>query len=153
MTYTDYYNEKLQEGLEFQDIVTKALYSMGIIVVGYASRCFQAKYGENMLGAEIKRDGRFRDTGNIYIEIKEKAHPGNDEYVDSGIYREDNSWLYIIGDEKKAWIFSIKYLRWLHKSKPYQAMKIPTSCGFLMPLDEVEKYSLMSFTPVTNGRT
>ena len=61
--YADgYYANKLQEGLEFQDVVTTALYHRGIVVVGYASRRFQSSHGENMLGAEIKRDGNFRKT-------------------------------------------------------------------------------------------
>jgi len=86
-----YYNEKLQQGLEFQDVVTRALYQRGIVVVGYSSRRFQVEQGENMLGAEIKRDGRFRETGNLYIEVAEKSHPDNPAYVSSGIHREDNS--------------------------------------------------------------
>jgi hypothetical protein len=40
-----YYNDKLQQGLEFQDVVTAALYQRGIIVVGYSSRRFQNEQG------------------------------------------------------------------------------------------------------------
>lgn len=60
-----YYKDQLEIGLEFQDVVTSALYSRGIVVIGYSSRRFQNSHGENMLGAEIKRDDNFRKTGNI----------------------------------------------------------------------------------------
>ena len=135
-----YYSDKLQQGLEFQDVVTKALYQRGIIVIGYASRRFQNEEGENMLGAEIKWDGRFRETGNLYIETAEKSHPDNINYIPSGIYREDNSWLYVIGDEKLLYIFSIKYLRLLEKR--YAKKEKPTSRGFVMPLSDAEKYCI-----------
>src|SRR3990167_4524764 len=102
-----------------------------------------------MLGAEIKRDGRFRETGNLYIETAEKSHPNNPAYIPSGIYRADNSWLYVIGDEKEIWIFSVKYLRLL--SRRFRVVKNPTSMGFLMPTAEADKYSVrkISFTAVS----
>jgi hypothetical protein len=135
-----YYNDKLQQGLEFQDVVTKALYQRGIIVIGFASRRFQVEEGENMLGAEIKRDGLFRETGRLYIETAEKSHPDNPLYVASGIYRQDNSWLYVIGDEKTIYIFSTKYLRLLENR--YEKKEKPTSRGFVMPLKDADKYSI-----------
>lgn len=135
-----YYNNKLQQGLEFQDVVTKELYQRGIVVVGYSSRRFQNNEGENMLGAEIKRDGLFRETHRLYIETAEKAHPDNPAYVPSGIYREDNSWLYVIGDERTIYIFSTKYLRMLEPR--YERKEKPTSLGFVMPIEEAEKYCI-----------
>jgi len=135
-----YYADKLEQGLQFQDIVTKELYQRGIVVVGFSSRRYQNKYGENMLGAEIKRDGMFRDTRNLYIEIAEKSHPDKLEYIPSGIYREDNSWLYVIGDEETIYIFSVKYLRLLEKR--YEKKTKTTSKGFVMPLDDADKYCL-----------
>lgn len=135
-----YYDKKLEEGLIFQDIATEELYKRGIVVVGYASRQFQRNRGENMLGAEIKRDGKFRETGNLYIETAEKSHPDNQSYVASGIWRDDNSWLYVIGDESTLFIFSSKYLRKLQKR--YKAMTTPTSQGFLMPIREAENYCI-----------
>lgn len=135
-----YYQEKLEQGLQFQDVVTKALYQRGIVVVGYASRKYQNECGENMLGAEIKRDGKFRETGNLYIETAEKAHPDNENYVPSGIYRKDNSWLFVIGDENTIYIFSTKYLQMLEGR--YEKKTKTTSMGFVMPIDEAEKYCI-----------
>jgi len=135
-----YYKEKLEEGLQFQDVVTRELYQRGIIVVGYASRKYQNDYGENMLGAEIKRDGMFRETGNLYIETAEKSHPDNLNYIPSGIYRRDNSWLYVIGDEQTIYIFSTKYLRLLEPR--YKKKTKTTSKGFLMPLRDADRYCI-----------
>lgn len=148
-----YYETNLEIGQEFQDVVTQALYQRGIVVVGYASRRFQNSHGENMLGAEIKRDGNFRTTGNLYIEVAEKSHPDRLDYVPSGVMREDNSWLFVIGDESDIWIFSTKYLRALKDR--YRQVETPTSRAFLMPISEANKYAIrkISLAPTPIRRT
>jgi hypothetical protein len=93
-----------------------------------------------MLGAEIKRDGKFRETGNLYIETCEKSHPDKPSFTPSGIHRKDNSWLFVIGDEKTVYIFSTKYLQMLEKR--YKPVEKATSKGFLMPLNQAEKYCI-----------
>lgn len=135
-----YYVLKLQEGLEFQDVVTRELYLRGIVVIGFSSRKYQNCEGENLLGAEIKRDGKFRETGNLYIEVDEKSHPDRPNYTPSGIHRKDNSWLFVIGDERTFYIFSTKYLRMLENK--YKHVEKPTSHGFLMPISDAEKYCI-----------
>ncbi len=137
-----YYKDQLETGLQFQDVVTRELYQRGIVIVGYASRRFQHTEGENMLGAEIKRDGNFRETGNLYIEVAEKAHPDRATYSPSGINRADNSWLFVIGDEETIYIFSTKYLRMLVKSREWRKVEGPTSIGHLCPLADAERYCL-----------
>jgi hypothetical protein len=137
-----YYERKLEEGLEFQDVVTGELYQRGIVVVGYASRRFQKNKGENMLGAEIKRDGNFRRTGNLYIEVSEKAHPDRPDFTPSGIFRRDNAWLFVIGDECEIWIFSTKYLRMLVDKRGWRKVEKPTSIGYLCPLDDADRYCI-----------
>lgn len=135
-----YYDKKLEEGLQFQDIVTRELYLRGIVVVGYSSRRFQNEQGENMLGAEIKRDDKFRESGNIYLEVAEKSHPDNPQYIPSGIMRKDNSWLFVIGDEKTVWIFPTEYLRRIKHR--YKQVTTATSIGHLMPLADADKYCI-----------
>ena len=141
--YADYYRMQLRDGMEFQDYVTRKLYQAGIVVVTYASKRFQNLFGENILGMEIKLDKKFRKTGNLYIETHEKANPKNLDYVPSGINRDDNSWLYAIGDEERLFVFSPKYLHMI-KSK-YREITKPTSIGFLIPLADAEKYALRIF--------
>ena len=134
-----YYHDKLEQGLEFQDVVTEALYHRGIVVVGYASRVFQNKRGENMLGAEIKNDAKFRKTGNLYIEIAEKSNPDKLNYTQSGIMRGDNQWLFVIGDIKTLWIFSTRCLVMIKDE--YRHVQTPTSIAYLMPVLEADKYA------------
>jgi hypothetical protein len=136
------YEKQLEVGLQFQDVATTALYQRGIVVVGYASRRFQNEKGENMLGAEIKRDGNFRETGNLYIELAEKSHPDNDEYIPSGIMRDDNSWLFVIGDERTLYIFATEYLKKLYDKRGWRKVQKPTSRGCLMPLIDADNYCI-----------
>ena len=144
---TPYYKTKLEEGLRFQDVATRELYQRGIVIVGYSSRHFQFNEGENMLGAEIKRDGRYCETGNLYIETAEKSNANNEHFIKSGIHREDNSWLYVIGDETILYIFSTNYLRMLEKQFAgtrwkRKVIKMGTSKGFLIPKEDAEKYAI-----------
>jgi len=94
------------------------------------------------LGAEIKRDGRFRETGNLYIEVAEKSHPDRSAFTDSGIMRRDNSWLFVTGDEKTIYIFSTKYLKMLVHTRKYKHVEGTTSKGYLMPMADAEKYCI-----------
>ena len=141
MSYNDYYKDMLKKGLEFQDVVTRELYQRGIVIVGYASQKYQNEAGENMLGAEIKHDMKFKDTGNLYIEVAEKSHPDKPDYTPSGIYRKDNSWLYVIGNEEEIYIFSTKILRMI-EGKFFHPEPTPTSKGFLIPTVDAEKYCI-----------
>ena len=138
-----YYKNKLEEGLEFQDFVTQRMYLNGWILVGYSSKRFQIKCGENIMGAEIKNDQNFRNTGNLYIETSEKAHPDNANFISSGVFREDNSVLFVIGDTKTFWIFSTKFLRQLAECGRYRKVNTPTSKAFLLPITDADKYSVL----------
>lgn len=138
---TGYYAKQLELGQQFQDHIACQLQKIGVILVNYQSKKFQLEQGESLFGAEIKRDGRWRDTGNLYIEIAEKAHPDRMNYIPSGTRRNDNSWLYIIGDEEKAWIFSITMLRLLEEWGRYEGRTTPTSIGWLLPVDAADKYA------------
>lgn len=141
-----YYDAKLTQGIEFQDYITEKMYKLGWPIVGFSSRKFQITHGENIMGAEIKNDQRFRQTGNLYIEMQEKSHPANPNYVNSGILREDNSILFIIGDTLDFWIMAVRFLRILSECKEptgsllYQRVETPTSRGFLFPVKEADKY-------------
>ena len=141
MNYDRYYAEKLQIGLEYQDFISEILCQNGIVIMNYVSQKYQFNSGENKIGIEIKYDNKFRDTGNLYIELKEKKHPSNENYIPSGINRRDNTWLYIIGDYKTIYIFSKNLL--LQLAKKYNEIEnaTHTSIGFLLPIVEAEKYS------------
>lgn len=138
----EYYEKKLQQGLEFQDFVTDVLFNELFIPIStYQSRKYQIK-GENKQGIEIKFDDKFADTGNVYIEIAEKSNEDNLNYVSSGIYRNDNTWLYVIGNYSILFIFGKGMLKLMHKNGRYREVQIPTSKGFLIPKVDAEKYAL-----------
>jgi len=138
--YDRYYERMLEEGLEFQDEVSKQLWEMGIILKSYLSRSYQYSIGENMFGAEIKYDKKFRETGNLYIETAEKSNPYKSEYVKSGVYRNDNAWLYIIGDKELFYIFSSKHLKMLEAN--CKTVTTSTSQGFLLPIKDAQHHCI-----------
>lgn len=143
MKYKDYYNECLEKGLEYQDFVTTVLMNeIGIALSSLSSKKFQYSIGENLQGIEIKFDDMYSKTGNLYIEVKEKANPKNIEYVNSGIYRNDNSWLYLIGNYNEIFIFGKSHLKLMYETSKYKEVKKPTSIGFLLNKHDAEKYCL-----------
>jgi len=134
---TPYYADKLKEGQEFEDFVQDALAKRGIFLGNYTSQKYQLEKGENMLGMEIKRDGRFRETGNFYMETAEKSSKDIVGWTPSGIMRDDNSWLFCIGDEKGFCVFAKKDIRDRSHMGETQdgikarAVETPTSKGFV----------------------
>ncbi len=140
---TENYAKCLEKGLQFQDFITDVLIKeLGISLSTYNSKKFQYLKGENKQGFEIKFDDKFKITKNIYIEIAEKSNPKNYEYVKSGIYRNDNTWLYLIGDYECIYIFSKKHLILMHNMNKYKLVQTKTSKGFLIPEQECNKYSI-----------
>lgn len=140
--YKKYRQDKIQEGLEFQDIMMETLFAIGIALSPYTSIKRQIESGENIQGIEIKHDGNFRETGNLWIEGQEKSNPDKANYVSSGIYREDNSWLFLIGDEVTAYLFAIKHLRAVYPKYRLIENNTRTSRGILMPIRDAEKYCI-----------
>lgn len=138
--YNKYYKEQLKDGIEFQDFAGDVLYSHGIPVISYGSKKYQIEKGENKIGIEIKYDKKFRDTGNLYIELKEKSNPNNNNYIESGINRDDNTWLYVIGDYKTLFMFGKKMLYFLSFKYRKVENNTKTSIGFLLPIEEAKKY-------------
>ncbi|MDD4987186.1 MAG: hypothetical protein PHQ43_15725, partial [Dehalococcoidales bacterium] len=131
-----------QSGLEFQDFVVDLLRErLGIVITNYQSQRYQFGVGENKQGIEIKLDRDITGTRNVSIEIAEKTRAANRHWVRSGIYRNDNSWLYIQGNWSIVFIFAKNTLRLLHKSGRYKEHAIPTLKAFLLPVDKPKKYA------------
>lgn len=138
---TEYYKNKLQEGLEYQDFISDELRREGINIGVYASRKYQIERGESAAGIEIKLDKNFRKTGNLYIEVAEKSNANIKDYTASGIMRCDNSWGYLIGDYCEAFLLSVNQIRAIccwpaEKQSGYsiRQVEIPTSKGLLIPV-------------------
>ncbi len=150
---TDYYRDKLEEGKQFQDWVQKQLLPHGLIVMLNTSETYQKNVGESLSGIEIKKDNKFRETGNLFIEVAEKSDPCFPNFVPSGIYRNDNSWLYCIGDYKEVYILPKKILQVLYEDrinrKPgtewrgIETRTIQTSKGMLLPIRYAEENNIV----------
>lgn len=149
-TYQQYYKVQLENGLQFQDFCIDAAWTLiGLAVVQYGSRLYQQTLGESRTGVEIKYDQKFSKTGNLWIECSEKANqrPGN--YIESGINRNDNTWLYFIGDYDTIFIFAKTMLMGLSQSGRYlmRENNTKTSVGFLLPAKDAERYAAAILRP------
>lgn len=139
------YQPRLIEGIKYQDFICIELHKRGIVLQNMQSKKYQLKK-ENLLGLEIKLDNRYAETGRLYIETDEKSDPNNHRYVSSGINRDDETWLYGIGDYKEFFIFSKRFLRGVDKHIEHYAesgvrrIQTDTSKGFLIPQNVASGY-------------
>ncbi len=134
-----YYEEKLKSGLEFQDFVAVEFSKIGIPITSFSSKKFQINKGENLQGFEIKNDEKFRQTGNFWIELKERTTEEK-PYTPSGIFRTDNTRFFVIGDYKGVFLIQKKILRLLSSKYKQIENNRKTSIGFLLPVKDAEKY-------------
>ena len=140
------HENSFEVGNSFQDFVCLELSKRNIVIQNINSKKFQFETGENLQGFEIKYDARCTGdnntiaTGRLSIEIAEKTKAENLNYVPSGIYRDDNSWLYIQGNYMQFWVFGKKILRLLHDTGRYKEHELPTVRKFYLPLKDADKY-------------
>ena len=100
----------LEEAWKYQDFITEQLLKIGISVNAYQSVYYQLEHGESASGIEIKNDKQMAKTGNVYIEFRQTTLRGS-QNKDSGINQKDDSWLYVIGDFNKFFVFGKNQLR------------------------------------------
>lgn len=148
INYDEYRNEKFERAKEYQDYICKYLaQNYGLVISIYSSEKYQKILGESVQGFEIKFDMRRKETGNIYIELGEKAKPRLGEYYPSGIYANDNSWIYCIGDYEVLYLFSKKQLRTICDRKLYLKYihdnSTKTSEGYLLNTEQAEKFCIL----------
>ena len=146
--------DSFEVGSSFEDFVCIELSKQGIILQNIHSRKFQYETGENLQGYEIKYDSRCTGcstdkppTNRLSIEVAEKTDENNINYIPSGIYRDDNSWLYIQGNYHQFWIFQKKLLVMLHNSNRYKKKTLPTIKTFYLPVKDADKYCAKKIIP------
>ena len=151
------HDDSFRIGNEFADFVCITLAKDGIILQNIGTKKFQYETGENLQGFEIKLDNRFNGlypidkpaTNRLSIEIAEKSKGENIKWISSGIYRGDNSWIYIHGNYKEFFVFSITMLRLLHKSGRYEESESPqekpTVRKFYLPIVDAYKYCAKNY--------
>lgn len=150
METTEYYKNKFDEGMEYQDFIADQLRKADpcLILSTYVSRRYQNDRGESATGIEIKYDTNMRATGNIYLEIAEKSNKDITTYTPSGIKRKDNAWLYLVGDYSEAYLFSKKQLEMICDDDRHYYQrgirkvhsKTKTSVGVLIPVEYAKKF-------------
>ncbi len=107
------------DGVEYQDFVCEALARRGLIIQLFGSKRYQLERGESLTGAEIKLDQRCVEFNHLSIEVAEKSRASIEGWTPSGILRDDNSWLYIQGNQQVIFVFAKNWLRrWYHVKKP-----------------------------------
>lgn len=135
------HKDSLEVGSEFLDFVMETLQKRGVVLQAYTSRRKQYKTGESLQGWEVKLDNRFIDTGRLSIEIAEKSRRNIPNWTPSGIYRRDNTWIYIQGNFKCFYWFQKKVLIALHKTGKYKEDEYNgTVKKFYLPISDAEKY-------------
>lgn len=150
--YQAYRQNKTEAGLVYQDFVSDALDRLiGLRVAVYGSKFYQQTKGESRTGVEIKFDDIFATTGNLYIEVAEKAAPRPGPYAASGIWRGDNTKLFVIGNYDTIFVFPLHLLQGLYHSGKYRQLenKYGTSVGFLLPADDARQSAVWVLAPNT----
>jgi hypothetical protein len=155
MNYDAYRHNKIETGLVYQDFICDLLLrTLGLPVVQYASKFYQQQVGESRTGVEIKHDERYARSGNLWIEVAEKAVPRPGPYAPSGIYRSDNTWLYVIGNYDVVFLFGKTTLQNLVASKRFPLLEngLKTSEGFLLPDAWARRCALAILTPAAEQK-
>ena len=84
----------------------------------------------------IENVGKF----NLFISVKRIYGISQ---LNWGVFKEDNTWLYVIGDESKHWVFLRKTLQRYYKAKKPElkqaTIKGGSELGFLLTLEDADK--------------
>jgi len=137
------HSDTLEMGAQYLDRVMETLQKRGVILQPYTSRKRQYETGESLQGWEVKLDNRSFDTGRLSIEISEKSRRDIPTWTQSGIYRRDNTWIYIQGNQHQFWWFQKNILKLLHKSNKYKEEEFNgTIKKFYIPVEDADKYGV-----------
>ena len=143
-----YYIQNL-EGAHKYEVYIENLFKKHGIDIGLFYGKDDQYSGESKLGVEIKYDKKLHETGNVYIEYQERM-TADQEWVNSGIHKEDNTKLFLIGDYDKFFIFPKSELNKLQENlssfASYGVMpkgnNHKTSKGFIIPGSFAKEISL-----------
>jgi hypothetical protein len=150
------HKDSFEIGLEFQDyIITLLIRDHGIVIQPYSSKKYQFEVGESLQGYEIKYDarstgdctyGNCEATNNVAIEVYEKTNANNTNWIRSGIFREDNTTHYLIGNYHGCWIIEKRILRKLYHLNLYPVFEtLPTIKSMLIPIDKMDNHAVHVF--------
>lgn len=128
--YNQHYQQQLADGQAYEHLVADLLKTKcGLSVSVYLERTDNIAHGDTDVGLEVKFDRRSADTGNLYFEVAEKSHPSRPNYVKAGIYRDDDSKSYAIGNADELFIFLKDALRQFYEEEVQSTPEDFTSQG------------------------
>jgi len=137
-------SDTIEAGNIFEDYVCDRLSGMGIVLRTYKSKQFQLGKGENRIGWEIKLDEGVIKYKHLSIEIAERSR--NDpalKWTNSGIYRNDNSWLYVHGNMETFWIlFKPALVKFFEDTHPATQEKFGTIKTFYLEYQDADKLGI-----------
>lgn len=143
---TNYYQKCLRNGKKYEKHLKPYLESILGFKLNFNEGRKEQLDGETEEGVEIKcQMDKLKKYGNLYIEIDEKSDAAHDEFYPSGIFREDNTWLWVTGDYDVFYIFEKSVLIDAYDSGKFRMVAghdgkgNVTSHGFLLPLKEADK--------------
>lgn len=143
-----HYSDRMR-GEEYQDFVMRELATKhGLFVGFYSSRKYQFKYGEGLSGIEVKFDEVSVGTGNWYIETEHKTSPSQPDWRPGGVMRDDNAFIYLIGNYHEAMMMSKRQLRLFieQRTPQYKAehgivfRELKTSRGWTFPIEYCKRF-------------
>lgn len=139
-TEKEYYERCLESGNQFQDYVVSMLIKhKGLVLSNFSSRLFQWAIGEGYQGVEIKFDAPSEKGENLLIETSERRSASG-KWVKSGIHKDNNTDIYIVGNYKFFYVFDVKVLRRMEENKEFLERKeTDTGQFFLLKKREIEK--------------
>ena len=127
------YDELLEVGDEYCRYVVARLRAEGVDVQFVRGYHNQLEFGDTTIGVEIKFDRILHKSGNLYLEIEERRTT-DQPWVASGIYRQDRTRWYGIGDYNAWYVYEKAVLVAEHelRGKPMLEIERGTSRGFLI---------------------
>ena len=143
MAMTQLYKDNLEAGQAYEQFIVGKWLNFFTDPLNMNEGKWAQLQGENAAGVEIKLDRNHRRTGNLYIETKEKSNPENADYFPSGIWRDDNTQWFLVGDRHEAFIFDVLVLRKCQAESPHWLIwrETPTSQGWTMPKNDVPDHA------------
>jgi len=138
-------------GLEYQDFVVEKFNLWGLYIQLYTSKRYQLDRGESVQRIEIKLDNRCTETGRLSIEVAERTALDR-PWVWSGIYRSDNTCMYIQGNWEVIYLFDRRVLVQYHKQHELgqcqeSPRENPTVRKFYLPLHIADQICIAVIVP------
>jgi hypothetical protein len=146
------HENSLEIGHQYQDFVMDELIKYGILLQCYSSKKYQYDKGESLAGIEVKYDDWCTRSNRLSIEVQEKADILKPEWTDSGILRQDNTWLYVQGDYNIIYVFAKRFLvNYFHAHVKHKGLVPEEKHGTIKTfyLDEAhcQKYAALIIRP------